>query len=82
VQPANDTVRVTVRVPNPNAQVWVEGALTTQRGTLREFESPQLKPGNPYTYNIRAQWQQDGKTVTRDRNVSVRPGSTFNVDFN
>jgi uncharacterized protein (TIGR03000 family) len=76
----DNTVRLTVRVP-PDAQVWFENTLTTQRGAERDFQSPQLTPGRDYTYDIRARWRQDGRDVDQTRHVTVHAGSQVNVDF-
>src|SRR5262249_40914799 len=40
---ASTAVRINVRVP-ADAEVWVEGAKTTQTGTRRTFVSPPLDP--------------------------------------
>jgi uncharacterized protein (TIGR03000 family) len=69
-----------VNVP-ADGQIWVEGEKTTQTGTQRHFISPSLTPGKEYTYDIKAQWQENGKEVTRTKHVQVRPGEHFTVDF-
>jgi len=79
--PSNNTVILDMRVPDPNAQVWIEGQPTQQRGTFREFESPPLAPGMNYTYHIRADWTQDGRKVEQTRNVPVQTGTRLEVDF-
>ena len=64
-----NTVLINVRLPDPNAQVWFEGNATSQRGAMRQFESPQLTPGRDYIYSIRAEWNQNGRTVLKSINV-------------
>jgi uncharacterized protein (TIGR03000 family) len=76
-----DSVRLNVRLPDPNAEVWVEGKLTNQRGTLREFVSPPLNPDKSYTYDVRARWTENGKDVERTRTVPVRANGNITVDF-
>jgi uncharacterized protein (TIGR03000 family) len=76
----DDTAHVTVRV-SADAQVWFENRPTTQRGAVREYQSPQLTPGKDYTYNIRARWQQDGRAIEQTRHVDVHAGSQVTVDF-
>jgi uncharacterized protein (TIGR03000 family) len=73
--------RVTVRLPDADAQVWVEGKPTRQRGSRREFVSPPLDPGQNYTYEVRAVWTESGREVERTRTVRVRAGGTTTVDF-
>jgi uncharacterized protein (TIGR03000 family) len=78
--PAN-AAQLVVRVPNPDAKVWFQGQLTSQRGSVREFESPPLEPGKDYTYDVRTEWNQDGRKVVQTRQVEVRAGSVVNVDL-
>jgi uncharacterized protein (TIGR03000 family) len=68
-------------LPDPNAQVWFEGTATSQRGSMRQFESPQLTPGRDYIYGIRAEWNQNGKTVSQTREVRLQAGDQLTVDF-
>jgi len=70
-----------VRVPDPNAVIWFQDYQTQQRGTVREYESPALKPNQSYTFHLRAQWTQNGSTVNQSRDVQVRAGQRVNVNF-
>jgi uncharacterized protein (TIGR03000 family) len=76
-----DNALLNVRLPDANAELWVEGKLTQQRGTNREFSSPPLTPGKNYTYEVRARWTENGKQVERTRTVPVRANATATVDF-
>lgn len=76
----NDTAQVTVRVP-ADAQVWFQNQPTTQQGAVRHYQSPQLSPGQEYSYDIRAQWRQGGRAITQERHVAVHAGSDVAVDF-
>jgi uncharacterized protein (TIGR03000 family) len=71
---------IDVRVP-PEAQVTFDGEATTQRGPNRLFTSPALEPGKSYHYDVKASWNQNGRTVTRNRRVDVRAGQRTTVDF-
>jgi uncharacterized protein (TIGR03000 family) len=73
--------RVRVRLPDPNAAVWVEGTPTRQRGTVREFESPPLEPERAYHYDIRARWTENGQTFDQTRTVTIHAGDRVTVDF-
>lgn len=75
------TARVEVFVPDPEAQVWVDGSPTSSRGMTRAFESPPLKAGQSYTYTLRATWNVKGQAVTEERTVSVAAGQTSVADF-
>jgi uncharacterized protein (TIGR03000 family) len=77
----NQRAFVTVRVPDGNAQVWIQNKLTQQMGLVRNFQTRPLEPGN-YTYKIRAKWQQNGRDMERTRTVQLQPGQSVTVDFN
>jgi uncharacterized protein (TIGR03000 family) len=70
-----------VRLPSPDAEVWVEGDKTRSTGQFREFMSPPLDPDKKYSYEIKARWMENGKEVTRTKKVSVRPNAPTMVDF-
>jgi uncharacterized protein (TIGR03000 family) len=69
-----------VRVP-ANAEIWFEGVKTSQTGDFRVFESPELKPGVDYNYEVRARWVENGQTVEKTRNLTVRAGDQIAVNF-
>ena len=76
----DSTAHLTVRVP-PDAQLWFQDTLTKQRGSVREFQSPQLPVGGEYTYDIHARWRQGDHEVDQTRHVTVHAGSNLSVDF-
>lgn len=80
--PLGNGVLLTVEVPERNAQIWIDGSRTSQTGTVRRFLSPPINPGSNYTYDIKAQWTENGHTVDQTRTVRVRAGERVNVDFN
>jgi uncharacterized protein (TIGR03000 family) len=65
-----------------DAQLWVEDAATHLTGPVRYFNSPGLSPDREYVYHFRAQWQQSGRTVSRERQVTIHAGDRITVDFN
>lgn len=72
----------TVRLYVPaDAQVWFDGSATKQTGSGRAFTSPPLEPGKTYSYDVKAQWIEDGKTVVKTRTVTVQAGRTTEVDM-
>jgi uncharacterized protein (TIGR03000 family) len=76
-----DTVaHVAVRLP-ADARVWFQNAPMTSTGSLRQFESPLLAPGQPYTYDVRATWTENGHEVTQDQKVEVSAGGHVTVTF-
>lgn len=72
---------VEVHVPSADANVWFDDAQTSQKGTVRTFASPDLTPGQSYTYHVRAHWTANGQPVDQTRTVSVQPGQSAVVDF-
>ena len=78
--PADGRARLQVLVP-ADAEVWLNGNPTTQRGGQRLFESPALAPGRDYQYEVRARWTEDGRAVDQTRIVVVRANARVGVDF-
>jgi uncharacterized protein (TIGR03000 family) len=68
-----------VRVP-ADAELWVNGQRTAQRGTERVFVSPPLPEGHHFYYDLLGLWVEDGKQVARRRKVPVFPGDRLTVD--
>jgi len=82
VQDQNDKrAFVTVRVPAPDAKVWVEGQEMKDRGAIREYRTPALEEGHNYTYEIRSQWSENGKSREQTRSFHVHPGDHIMVVF-
>ena len=71
-------VRINLQVP-ADAKIWFDGSQTIQTGTVRSFESPPLAVGPEYAYEIRIQWQRDGKEVTQTRQIIVHAGDAINL---
>jgi uncharacterized protein (TIGR03000 family) len=71
---------VTVSVP-ADAEIWFNDTKTTVTGAIREYESPPLTPGDRYTYDVRARWNEDGHGVTQTQQVHVTAGNRVNVYF-
>jgi uncharacterized protein (TIGR03000 family) len=73
--------RITVMVPDPNAQVWINGKLMQATGTQRDFDSPPLEPGIRYSYEIRARWGDGKQAMDQTLTVPIQPGRRAVVDF-
>ena len=76
----DNAVLIGVRVPE-SAVIWFDGDKTTQAGTFREFITPPLDPGQKYTYEIKAQWVENGKEVVRTRKMDIFAGDRLMVNF-
>lgn len=70
---------VTVVVPTADTQVWFDNTQMQQRGMERTFATPALQ--RPGVYNIKARWTDNGRTVDRERVVTVQPGQSARVEF-
>jgi uncharacterized protein (TIGR03000 family) len=71
---------VTVRVPT-DAHLFAEGQPLTLSGGEKTFVTPELPSGRDFTYTFRAEYVRDGERVTRERQLSVRSGGTYAVEF-
>jgi uncharacterized protein (TIGR03000 family) len=82
-QPAAAATEVAFSVrTQSSATLWINGAKSTQSGTVREIVSSGLAPGRSYSYDFRAEWTNaDGKVVELTRRVSVHGGERYIVDF-
>ena len=79
--PAKDNMaHLLVLVPK-NAELWFNGTKTKQTGAEREFVSPALTPGKRYSYELKAQWTENGKTVEQTRTVHVQTNTWQRIDF-
>jgi uncharacterized protein (TIGR03000 family) len=76
-----NTAMIDIRIPDPNAQIWLDGQETKQRGTFRPFVSPPLEQGKTFHYKVRARWQQDGKEMDQTKTVEFKAGQRQVVTF-
>jgi uncharacterized protein (TIGR03000 family) len=80
VQADGPPARVIVQVPE-GAKLTVDGEVTQSTAAVRTFETPALPAGRSYTYQLKVEYQQDGKAVTRSRTVTLESGRTVNLDL-
>jgi uncharacterized protein (TIGR03000 family) len=64
-----------------NARLWIEDVPMPQQGTLRQFLSPPLTPGQTYTYTIRVQWLENGQWVSQMHRFPVHGGDIHCIDI-
>ncbi|MBA4062710.1 MAG: hypothetical protein C0501_03210 [Isosphaera sp.] len=72
---------LSVRVPQPAAEVFVDGVRTAQTGTDRVFESPVLEAGKEFRYEVTARWVEGGAVREARRWATGTPGEVVRVDF-
>jgi uncharacterized protein (TIGR03000 family) len=70
-----------VRLPDQDAEVWINRTKTKSSGLERTFESPELKVGAEYEYELVARWKVNGEQQAESRKVMVTAGKTVLVDF-
>lgn len=74
-------VILSVKLPQPAAEVLVDGVKTIQTGTDRIFESPPSESGKEIRYQMTARWVERGVTIEETRTVGGKPGEVVRVDF-
>jgi uncharacterized protein (TIGR03000 family) len=72
---------LSVKVPQPAAEVYVGGVRTAQTGTDRLFESPVLEAGKEFRYEVTVRWVESGATCEKKKVVTGTPGEVVRVDF-
>jgi uncharacterized protein (TIGR03000 family) len=78
--PKDTHAHIIVRAP-AGAELWFNGTKVTGEGEVRKFASPMLTPGQRYSYEVRAQWKQNGQTITKTHELTVKAGAHIDVDF-
>jgi uncharacterized protein (TIGR03000 family) len=79
--PVDDAAHIRVLVPE-QARLWFNGVRMRKQGSVRTFVSPGLYAGHGYTYEITARWDENGKPVTRTKNIHIGAGDRVDVDLN
>jgi uncharacterized protein (TIGR03000 family) len=70
-----------LRVPE-DAEVFVDGARTSEKGTHREFVTPLLHPGAHSRYKVSVRYtDQQGRKVDDTRDVPVVANELVRLDF-
>jgi uncharacterized protein (TIGR03000 family) len=79
-QVREDKVVISVKMPEGDAQLWVNDQPTKQKGLERVFVTPPLEPGT-YKYQLRASWVANKTPVRVARTVTFQPGDDLVIDF-
>jgi uncharacterized protein (TIGR03000 family) len=80
-EPAGNPARVTVLLPDANAELLIQGQHMNSVGKVRTFSSQALQPGREYTYNLIMHTPVGGQLIEDSRQVHIRAGSIVTVDF-
>jgi uncharacterized protein (TIGR03000 family) len=81
VDNSNYKARITVLLPDQNAELFVQNQPMRSLGRIREFSTQELQVGKRYSYNITMQGNVDGHGVIETRKVEFQAGSLVTVDF-
>jgi uncharacterized protein (TIGR03000 family) len=74
-------IRLTVRLPDAAAEVWIEQTAMKGDGPERVFDSPPLQAGKTYRYELVANWKENGESKAESRTVTAVPGEGKVIDF-
>jgi uncharacterized protein (TIGR03000 family) len=77
----NACLTLSIRVPQPTAEVWINDYKTQQTGLERMFESPPLPDNRLYDYRVTVRWQEGGQWRQVQRQVQGRRGEVLRLDF-
>jgi uncharacterized protein (TIGR03000 family) len=72
--------RVVIDTPE-NAKLYVDGQLMQTASSHRVFQTPELSTGSTYFYDLKIEVVREGKTLTEERRIYVRPGTEQTVAF-
>ena len=76
----NENGVLSILVPR-DAKVTINGLLTKTSGNMRRYICDDLRPGNTYDYEVKAEIVRDGKVVTEVQMVSLTAGERGRVAF-
>jgi uncharacterized protein (TIGR03000 family) len=71
---------VTVRLPE-DARLFIDGVACPLTTDTRSFDTPNLEPGKPYHYTLRAEATRDSKKISQSRQILVQAGKSVEVNF-
>ena len=71
---------VVVKLPD-DARLMIDDTACPLTSTRREFNTPDLNPGQAYYYTLKAEVMRAGQPVTASKRVIVRAGEESVVDF-
>lgn len=72
--------RLIVQVP-AGARLFIDEQQMKSTSERRTFVTPVLQPGRTYYYEVRAEIVRDGRTVSENQRVILRPGEIARASF-
>lgn len=75
-----DDAVLNINIPE-DTKIYVNGTLTKTKGTSRSYVSRDLEKGKSYSYEIRAEADQDGQLVSRTKVVALTAGANKTIEF-
>lgn len=76
--PAPATIQVSVPA---QTVLYFDGVKMNSTASSRRFSTPTLEAGKAYFYNVKAEVERDGQTITTTQRVVVRAGQNTQVQF-
>ncbi len=74
--------KITVTLPQDDAELKIEDKATKATGKVREFETPPIEVGKEYEYKFTATWRPNNYTViTRNKTVKFKGGDPIAADM-
>jgi uncharacterized protein (TIGR03000 family) len=74
------TSAIEVEVP-ASAKLYFDNKATDVTGKVRDFVARPLLNGQPYHYEVRAEWKDGSRDIQRTREVTFIGGQPVNIDF-
>jgi uncharacterized protein (TIGR03000 family) len=79
---AQTTSRLTVTLPQDDAELEIDGKIVPGEGSPRVVQIPVLRPGMTLRYTLTARWDPNTYTkMTRTKIVTLRAGEPLTVDL-
>jgi uncharacterized protein (TIGR03000 family) len=73
------TARLTLQIP-VGAELTINGK-KIDAGTNGTYESPELRPDETFTFDVRVQWLENGKSVEEKRSLTMNAGDHQNLQY-
>jgi uncharacterized protein (TIGR03000 family) len=79
---SGEQARVKVIIDLPaDAKLFVDGQRMNGTSSRRMFQTPELIPGQTYYYELRAEIERDGQTITANQRIILQPGRDVAASF-